>query len=250
VGDLTDKFRGINNGCQTISTVYDRLKEKGELPPTQKIVVKINIGTSEELSKELTVSNNCHNSISEKDILLAFSDELSKSVEEYSDGEYTLKLKKGATNNSGGIVIDLTKQGRTNSMLSYILGKPHLNGSKDFKQYREEIITKSTGKDIVDMFKTEIMLTEIFKNDETLSKYHSLTNGYIKNPIMTAIKQLKEVMEIDYDEVIKLSIELLKRMTQDKTIKGWVQNKDNCLLFCEKLQVEVYKHNFHITQTR
>jgi hypothetical protein len=240
IGSLVGKYRGINNGCQTVSTVFDYLKQNGKVPPNQKVLVKINIGTSEKESKELTISNNCHNSVSEKDILLAFSDELNKSVEDYSDGEYTLKTKKGSAPNKKSIVIDLTKMGRTNTMLSYILEKPFLNGGPAFKQYKDELFRKANGRSIVEMFKLEQKIAGIFKGDETFTKYHKLTNGYIKNPILTAVKQLNGKMgSTTIQNVVNSSIGVIKELVNDDELKGWIQKKENCLLFCEKLKVTI-----------
>lgn len=242
IGDLSDKYRGISDGCQTSSNIADFIEKHGCLPKNQKVLVKINTGLTKEESMELTKTNNCHNSVSEKDILLAFSNELEEEVIEHSEGEFTLKTKKGGpTNKSKNTkVIDLTKLGRTNSMLSYILEQPHLKGSEPFIKYKDDIYSKATGKDIIDMFKLEQELVKEFKSTEERVKYHGGTRGYIKNPILTAIKQIRpSVDNLDINKVVDDSIKSMKELMDYKDIDGWIQTKSNCLRFCERLKVNM-----------
>lgn len=250
VGDLTSKYRGISDGCQTSSNLADFVKKYGFLPKNQKVSVKINVGLTEEEAKELTKTNNCHNSVSEKDILLAFSNELEQSVYNHSVGKYTLKTKKGGSvnKNENTKVIDLTKLGRTNTMLSYFLEKPELNGSVPFIKYKDEIYAKATGEGIINMFNLEQNVIRLFKLTEKRQRYNNRTKGYIKWPTITAIKQLTDRLgEINLDSVVNEAILVIDELLNGEDIDGWIQKKANCLLFCEKLKVNVLlKHKTNV----
>ena len=39
--------------------------------------------------------------------------------------------------------------------------------------------------------------------------------------------------------VVNSSIGVIKELVNDDELKGWIQKKENCLLFCEKLKVTI-----------
>lgn len=248
IGDLTLKHLGICNGCQTISIICDYEFEHGHIPKNQYVKISLSICLNEDEIKQITISNNTNNSVSEKDIIMAISvDEvLSGQVEEYSNNKYSLKLRKGSRNKDTSIVIDLTKQGKTNSLLSYVLEKPYLTGSDSFKENYDELMEKITGEDVVKTFELEMDISSEFKKKEN-SKYHTLTNGYIKNPIITCVKQMRvDKVNLDMDVVVKLAIDVLNNLTENSEgkLNTWINNKQNSDMYCKTLKYEMMKYQY------
>lgn len=246
IGCLLTKNRGACDGCQTISIICDYYDENGNIPENQQVLITLSVGLNDEEVKSVTVSNNTNNNVSEKDITMALSvDEvLSGEVEKYSKNKYTLKLRKGSRNKGTSIVIDLTKQGKTNYLLSYVLEKPYLNGSDDFKEHYNELMDKITGEDVVKTFELEMAIGSEFKNKEN-SKYYTLTNGYIKSPIITCVKQIrKSNVNLGMDVIVKLAIDVLKTLSENNEgkLNTWINNKQNSNLFCTNLQNEMLKY--------